>query len=76
MIEGKEAISALIYQELDDIQKNGFEKLKKLILSKIKSLLSSVFSVKDIKCAEIAQLVEQRPEKPCVPSSILGLGTI
>ncbi len=25
--------------------------------------------------AEIAQLVEQRPEKPCVPSSILGLGT-
>jgi hypothetical protein len=26
--------------------------------------------------AEIAQLVEQRPEKPCVPSSILGLGTI
>ena len=26
--------------------------------------------------AEIAQLVERRPEKPCVPSSILGLGTI
>jgi hypothetical protein len=25
--------------------------------------------------AEIAQLVERRPEKPCVPSSILGLGT-
>ncbi|MBK9679238.1 MAG: AAA family ATPase [Saprospiraceae bacterium] len=25
MIEGKEAISALIYQELDDIQKNGFD---------------------------------------------------
>ena len=24
--------------------------------------------------AEIAQLVERRPEKPCVPSSILGLG--
>jgi hypothetical protein len=26
--------------------------------------------------AEIAQLVEQRPEKPCVASSILALGTI
>jgi hypothetical protein len=25
---------------------------------------------------EIAQQVEQRPEKPCVPSSILGLATI
>ena len=25
--------------------------------------------------AEIAQLVEQRPEKPCVASSILALGT-
>lgn len=25
---------------------------------------------------EIAQPVEQRPEKPCVPSSILGLATI
>lgn len=31
------------------IQKNGFDKLKELVLSKIKSLLSSVFSVKDIK---------------------------
>lgn len=27
-------------------------------------------------CGEIAQPVEQRPEKPCVPSSILGLATI
>ncbi len=26
-------------------------------------------------CAEVAQLVEQRTENPCVPSSILGLGT-
>ncbi len=26
-------------------------------------------------CGEIAQPVEQRPEKPCVPSSILGLAT-
>jgi hypothetical protein len=26
--------------------------------------------------AEIAQSVEQRPEKPCVASSILALGTI
>ena len=25
---------------------------------------------------EIAQPVEQRPEKPCVPSSILGLATM
>ena len=25
---------------------------------------------------EIAQQVEQRPEKPCVPSSILGLATM
>ena len=25
---------------------------------------------------EIAQPVEQRPEKPCVPSSILGFATI
>ena len=25
---------------------------------------------------EVAQTVEQRPEKPCVPSSILGLATI
>ena len=25
---------------------------------------------------EIAQTVEQRPEKPCVPSSILGFATI
>lgn len=25
---------------------------------------------------EVAQPVEQRPEKPCVPSSILGLATI
>lgn len=28
-----------------------------------------------ILIAEVAQLVERRPEKPCVPSSILGLGT-
>lgn len=27
------------------------------------------------RCGEIAQQVEQRPEKPCVPSSILGLAT-
>lgn len=27
-------------------------------------------------CAEIAQSVERRPEKPCVPGSIPGLGTI
>lgn len=30
---------------------------------------------KDKTCGEIAQPVEQRPEKPCVPSSILGLAT-
>ena len=28
------------------------------------------------QCAKIAQSVEQRTENPCVPSSILGLGTI
>ena len=28
-----------------------------------------------IRFGEIAQPVEQRPEKPCVPSSILGLAT-
>ncbi len=27
-------------------------------------------------CAEVAQLVEQRTENPCVPSSNLGFGTI
>ena len=27
-------------------------------------------------CAEVAQQVEQRTENPCVPSSILGLGTL
>ncbi len=27
-------------------------------------------------CAEVAQSVEQRTENPCVPSSILGLGTL
>lgn len=31
------------------IQKNGIEKLKDLILSKVKSLFTSIFSVKDIK---------------------------
>ncbi len=29
-----------------------------------------------IDIGEIAQQVEQRPEKPCVPSSILGFATI
>ena len=28
-----------------------------------------------LNIAEVAQLVEQRPEKPCVASSILALGT-
>tara|TARA_B100000212_G_scaffold342048_1_gene327348 strand:- start:8856 stop:9017 length:162 start_codon:yes stop_codon:yes gene_type:complete len=28
-----------------------------------------------IKCGEIAQLVEQRTENPCVPGSIPGLAT-
>ena len=32
-------------------------------------------NIEKVTYAEIAQLVERRPEKPCVPSSILGLGT-
>ena len=33
-------------------------------------------SARDEESAEVAQLVEQRIENPCVPSSNLGFGTI
>jgi hypothetical protein len=30
----------------------------------------------NVECGSLAQLVEQRPEEPCVPSSSLGGATI
>ena len=39
------------------------------------NLDSHIANSYNIFCAEVAQSVEQRTENPCVPSSILGLGT-
>ena len=45
-------------------------------MGQAKSFLKYKIDLSVVDFAEIAQLVERRTENPCVPSSILGLGTI